>query len=66
MYPDHLKSHLRATVTAAWIFGMAQGYWMTERREVAGAWETVVLVFGTVILMGVVFSRIDAALLPKP
>ena len=65
MYPKTLKPHLRASMAAAWLFGMALGYWLAERAADAGPLEVLGGGLGALVLMSVVFSRIDQALLPK-
>lgn len=31
MYPKTLKPHLRASMAAAWLFGIALGYWLADQ-----------------------------------
>lgn len=64
-YPQPLKAHLRASVAAATLLGMAVGSWIVSRSAVAGVVEVALVLVGWIALNAVVFSRIDAALLPK-
>lgn len=65
MYPESLKSHLHATLAATWAFAFPLGIWIGTRSGQASFLECFAVFLVGPILMGVVFSRIDAKFLPK-
>lgn len=65
MYPKQFRRHLQASVAAAGLFGIGLGYWLAERASVSGPLEAVVVGLGSVVLISLVFSWIDATLLPR-
>ncbi len=54
------RQHLHASVTAATAYGMAVGMWVGFRAGQAGWVEAAAFTIASIVVPGIVMSRIDA------
>ena len=65
MVDRYNKRHVQISVAAAGMLGIAFGFWIGKRIDVAGSFETIVVWLAFVLASSIVFSRIDAKYLPQ-